>query len=516
MSTLLDNVDVFLAKYIRKAKAVKLPNKVEDDLPFKASDFSEKSDKFAMIVDDKVLTQRLRRNMALSTPFYMKGLKKKSRDTFRAGWEFRRSKDNKAPSRVELDILQRFNDRVNIKNFMTSMKQDAHVYGDGFCLMVFINDQDIRKPRLHASLREGAEPFQLKRLNPEHIVKRRYYNKEYQNLNIKHYVYADEEAGGSKVFIHPDRVLHFKETDFAFSSFGVSDMDMLRNIISSGADVDIATGNILRWFSYGIVEWTKEGLKPNERKEMLKFASKHPHTFVGNEKYKLAIHNPTAIDPQPFYDYLIMSIAAILVMPSHVLKGLGDGEKSGAEIGYSDYYKDIYDSQELIYKPQLRKLYELLFKSSNRIFDYNIIFNPVYVGELAEAEVDGKRAATAVNLKASAIVDTEEARRMYNEGHIYLDPTKEIKVEKVEDSKEPIAPITRTEQPAKKQDADKNKSADNKLKKMKAMIEARKVQDMIDDPSEFETKLQEVRVRKAEKAKLDRIKKRIKELDIND
>jgi len=177
------------------------------------------------------------------------------------------------------------------------------------------------------------------------------------------------------------------------------------------------------------------------RRQCEKIAEMHPHIYIGNEKDKLNVENPEAIDPKPgiFMIILIMAIAAVLVMPTHILKGADVGKT--ADASYADYNKDIRDSQELIYKPQLEKLYALLFKGlfKKRVFDYDIIFNPMYVGEMAEAEVDAKRSATAVNLKAGSVIDTEEARIYMNDGHTYLDPKKEIIVEEPDvPEKEPV------------------------------------------------------------------------------
>jgi hypothetical protein len=401
----------------------------------------------------------------------MKGLRKKCRDSFRAGWNYKRIKDKAEPPQIEKDVLDEFNKRNNIEYFMTLMKQDAHVYGDGFCLILFRKDQNKKNPDLSKEPIPKAEPYKLKRLDPEKFTKFEYKNDYYKSKRIKHLVYKDD-LNNIKIYIHPDRVVQFKETDFAFTRFGISDMDMLRHIISSQADIDIATGALLKWFSYGIIEWKKEGANTNAMRRMRQIAEKHPHIYIGNEKYELKMHNPEAIDPQPFYDYLIMSTAAVLVMPTHVLKGVEPGKTTGAEVGHADYHKDIRDSQVLVYKPGLEYIYKLLYisKFDDRVFDYDVDFNPTYVGELAEAEVDAKRSATAVNLKTGGIIDTEEARKIANEGHIYLDPLKKIETENQYEKPEPIKQNPRTIQSVPKKEKE-DISEDNKLKASTIMFD---------------------------------------------
>jgi hypothetical protein len=506
--TLGDSFEKFMATYIRKTTIAEVPQaKVEDNLPFNPNDYSEASKKFSMEVDGKSLTPLLRRQIALTSPFYMKGLRKKCRDTFRAGWDY--NKNGKKPTVEEQILLDSFNKRNNIYSFMEKMKQDAHVYGDGICLIVFTNDQNKPKPDLSKAPSSTAIPHNLKRMNPEFITRYEYINNVNEKAGLQHLVYENVKDGEQPVFIHPDRILMFKETDFAFSQFGISDIDILRHVISSQADIDVATGVILKWFSYGVILWTRDGAGANSMKQMRKIAEQHPHIYIGNEKDKLNILNPESIDPEPFYNYIIMAIAAVLVMPTHVLKGVEVGQVTGAETGYADYYKDIRDSQELVYKPQLEKLYTWLFKSyfsDKRIFDYNIEFNPMYVGEMAEAEVDAKRSATAVNLKASGVIDLKESREYMNEGHIYLEPDKEIEqIEPVVD-KEPTKPNPRTEMAVPKKDK-LDRSADNKLK---ATIEY--IPDTILlDSGKREEYLQEKRIKTLEE-KTEDIKKKINRL----
>lgn len=496
--TLGDRIDNFLASYVRRTQTVVAETKVEDDLPFKASDYGEDSQKFAMKVDGRPLTPVLRRQIALTSPFYMKGLRKKCRDTFRSGYTY--DKDGKKPSLIEQKTLDDFNKRNNMHAFLEKMKQDAHVYGDGICLIIYANDQNTKRPDISRKPMPKATPYKVKRMNPEFITKFKYKNESYRKQGIQHLFYENRETS-KEIYIHPDRVLLFQETTFAFTKLGISDIDILRNVISSQADIDTSTGAILKWFSYGVLQWTRDGAGKNSMKTMRKIAEKHPHIFIGNEKDKLSVYNPESIDPEPFYNYIIMAIAAVLVMPTHILKGADVG-KTGTDASYADYNKDIRDSQELIYKPQLEKLYGLLFKGlfNDRVFDYNIIFNPMYVGEMAEAEVDAKRSATAVNLKAGTVIDTEEARTYMNEGHTYLDPKKEIIVETPEmPEKEPIKPNPRTEMAVPKKEKE-DRSKDNKLKA-----------ELLDNVGKREEFLQEKRVSFSEN-KIDTLKKRIKEL----
>lgn len=513
--TLFDKIDKFMSSYIRKSVSDKEEVISENDIGLYADDYTEESKKFSMTVEGKKLTPELRRRMALTAPFYMKGLRKKCRDTFRAGWGYKKDSGDRPP-KIELDVIEEFNKRVNIEHFMELMKQDAHVYGDGLCLYIFVNDQNVKKPDLSKKPNKTAEFYSIKRLNPEFFTEYRYKNEYYKKQGIQH-LYYNNLITGEEIFIHPDRLYVFEETDFAFTKLGISDMDILRHILSSQADIDKATGEILKWFASGIVHWTRDGAGRNEIKEMRKIANKHPKIYLGNEKSKLQVENAEAIDPEPFYNYIISAIAAVLVMPVHVLQGTTVGETTGAEAGYADYNKDVRDSQRLIYAPALTKIYEMLYKAKftdkktgiqTRRFDYNIEFNPMYVGEMAEAEIDAKRSATAVNLKTGGIIDNVEARKYINDGHIYLEPDKKIKTEDNQ-FRLPTQPNPRTEQAVPKKEKE-NISDDNKLKSTNPLEELwnNKEDEFWDDVGKREEILQNKRIAKS-KDKLKKLKDKL-------
>ena len=121
-------------------------------------------------------------------------------------------------------------------------------------------------------------------------------------------------------------------------------------------------------------------------------------------------------------------------MPTHILTGIQIGKVTGAEIGTGDYVKDLKDDQELDYNPLLEHLYSMLLKAHGRSWNnYEIIWNPIYIDELSEADILEKRvraAEMALNgiRGAGGLIDMEEARRIFNNGQIKLDPKKKIKV----------------------------------------------------------------------------------------
>lgn len=216
-------------------------------------------------------------------------------------------------------------------------------------------------------------------------------------------------------------------------------------------------------------------MQPNERKEVLKTMANHPNYYAYDDRYKLQVHNPTAIDPKEFYNYIVLAIASVFVMPTQVLLGVQIGKVTGAETGYGDYYRDVKDKQELLDTPMVKQLYGELLKSYGREFNYEPMWNDIFVGELAESELIGKRAATVQILIQSGVIDAAEGREMMNKGKIYLDPNKKIKPmlrNDTDNNKEKQNPIVR--KPLKDKDKKPKKESVDIFQLRQAMIEKRK------------------------------------------
>jgi len=436
MATLGDRIYNFNAKYLKKTKEQEKKT-IEDELILPEEYSSRYND---------TLTALKRREYALDSSLFMKGTIKKNSDTFRAWFTIKRIDGVKVP-KEDLDIVRGFERRTQIRKKFKIAGICADIWGDGYLLIKF-KDNSEGTQKLKTEIPEGFEPLDLILLNPECITEM-YYPDSKDGQVYYHYI---NNAKGEDFPIHPDRLLHIKTIDLPFSPFGVSKVDILRNILISSADIDIATGEILKWFSHGTQILTKQGMQKSERKKALELLKEHPNYFAFSEKYHLEVTNPAAINPTPFYDHITEAISAALIIPRQVLLGVEIGRVTGAEIGFADYYRDIKDNQDLVYTPLIQKLYDILAKSYNRDFtEYEIVWNITYIDEMAEAELLGKRAAAVVNLRSAQqpIISIEEARRMISEGHIDLDPLK-IPEEK------PIAPVEtkesnppRTPQPPK-------------------------------------------------------------------
>ena len=404
------------------------------------------------------LSPHRRREIAQESPLLMKGVRKKSLDTFRAWFQIDTMDEQTTPISTDIKAFEDFDRRSNIKSKAVLAKVGSHVYGNGFLIITFTNDKDVP---LSQPPSDKSEPYTVDLLNPEYIN---------EVTPSGHYAFQKND-GTDKQLIHPSRIIHFKANPLPGYKLGTSTIDVLRWTLFSKKNVDIAAGHILSWFSHGIIDYKRENMTPEELAAITKIAETHPGTYIHDQETEIQVHNPTAIDPKPFYDYVVLNIAGALNMPTHILTGIQVGRVTGSEIGFADYYRDIHDEQDLEITPQLEYLYARILQARGRKWKYKIVWNPIYIDEMSEANLIEKRvnaAEKALNgtKGVGGFIDMEEARTMFNKGQIVLDPSKKIKPRTPPEPK-PAPSDPRIKPPAKPSLPKKNQAMIDRWKELK-------------------------------------------------
>jgi hypothetical protein len=379
----------------------------------------------------KELSPSQLRKTAQQCPLLMKGIRKKCLDGTRAWLNLEILPNRGDAIKADLDYIYEFEKRNNFRAKWSQTKINSYIYGDGFLLITFLNDD---KTQLWQKPSPKAIPWRVDLLDSEHINEFDYYPPKkayYKGRHTMHFHYLDDTQE-KDFWIHPDRVIHLARDPLPCKIFGNSVVNLLRNIIKSKVNIDVAVGEILSWFSHGVFDITVPGIEEEEKEYWQKIVDSHPGSYIHGEDVTITSVKPEAIDPQAFYEYVIMNIAAAIIMPTHLLTGIQVGKVTGAEIGFADYYRDVKDNQELDESPLIEKLYETILKSRGRVWKYSIKWNQIYVDELAEAEIMLKRtqaADLALNgtKGVGGFADEEEVRTMYNKGQIELDTKKKIK-----------------------------------------------------------------------------------------
>lgn len=401
-------------------------------------------------------------------PLFMKGARKKAKDSIRAWHKIEHIDKTRKPYAQDLAILHSFIRRNNLPKLWEKFVVASLITGDGYLLVTFENDEGTTIEQAPSS---KAVPFKLTLLNSKCIKDIKYLSKEYKDKFIKHYHYEDIN-NDIDIYIHPNRIIQMS-CDELFGPFGNSKINLLRNVVKSSVNIDIANGEILAWFAHGLLDIYQEDMNESDKKMWEDIVSKHPSAYIHKEG-EIEMMEPKAIDPKPFFDYIILSIAAAFYMPTHILTGIQVGKVTGAEIGTGDYVKDLKDVQELEYNPLLERIYSMLLKSKDRTFDsYEIVWNPIYIDEMSEAEILYKR-VQAADLAfngargAGGFIDIEEARRIFNEGQLELQVDKKV-TPKTSQPTQPVSP--KSGNPNPDETDEEEKMGDNTFKNYKVDIQ---------------------------------------------
>jgi len=462
--TLGDRIYNFWENYIARS------NKAESTKEKSLYTPGEYSPENALQGYDK-LTPRKRRLIALQSPLLMKGINKKSLDTFRAWFEIETQEGHGLPIKADLKAFRDFENRSNFKNKCFLAMVGAYIYGNGFIILSFTNDEG---KSLSTEPSPKAEPFRAEVLNSEYI------NGTTPGGN---YVF-EKNDGTEKKIIHKDRVLHFKAVSLPGFRLGTSIIDVLRWTLFSKKNVDIAAGHILSWFAHGMVDLKWENMSPEQEKIAKKMLDSHPGSFYHDQDVEIDIKNPTAIDPKPFYDYIVLNLAGALNMPTHVLTGIQTGRVTGSEIGFADYYRDIRDIQGLQITPLIEKVYAKILQARGKTWKYRIEWNPIYIDEMAEAKLM-KEKTQAADLALNGtkgiggFVDEEEARTMFNKGQIQLDTAKKVEP-RPQPQPEPAPKPNTPRKPTKPKVPSENKAMIQRWKELKKQ-EIDDLEEKVDD-----------------------------------
>jgi len=423
---------------------------------------------------------KLLRKIVMREPLLRKAIFKKNRDTVKNWFAIKDDEGNKAPEDI-LDIIHAFDKKVLFPRLLFEAGTCANIYGTGFIEKQY-KEPDKTEAKVDAT---GKRLIDLEIVNPEFILKTEKENKV---------VYPVYRSGGEEKLIHPSRLEILRIDKLPYSYFGISTVALLWNILKSKMTADKSSGEFVDWAGKGMYDITIADMDDPQEKKANEELKKHPDYLIHDQDYTLEVKNPTQIDPQPFYDYFYVNIAAALEMPKHMLTGAEMGNVTGTEVGVSAYYSDIENIQKLILTPIIENIYTELLDTHNKKWKYTVDWNSIFVDELAEAKILQTRAYSAVQAKNAGIVDISEARKMLNEGVVDLDIDKILDVEP--DGAEPSDPNIEP-QPA--------------IKPQHTQALSQKAIDMIQrwkDAGMREVEEQEKRLREANKKKVSSNKKR--------
>ena len=359
---------------------------------------------------------KLLRKIVTREPLVRKAIFKKNRDTFKNWLSVKDEDGNKAPKDI-LDIIHAFDKKVLFPHLLFEVGTCANIYGTGFIEKQY-SEPDKTESKVDAT---GKKLIDLEIINPEFILKTKVEKK------VEYPVYRGK--GMTEKLIHPSRLEVIRIDELPNSYFGISIPHVLWNILKSKMTADVSSGEFVDWSARGMYDVTIQDMDDPQEKKANETLKKHPNYLIHDQDYELDVKNPSQIDPQPYYDYFYVNIAAAVEMPKHMLTGAEMGNVTGTEVGVSAYYSDIENIQRLVFTPIIESIYTEVLAARGKKWKYTIDWNSIFVDELAEAKILQTRSYSAVQAKNAGIVDIPEARKILNEGVVDLEISKIPKVE---------------------------------------------------------------------------------------
>lgn len=358
----------------------------------------------------------LLRRIVESEPLLRKAIAKKNSDTFKNWFEVKTKDGENAPDDI-LELIHNFDKKTNFPSLLYKSGFCSNTYGTGFIEKLY-REPNKTKSDTNAT---GKQLIDIALLNSECIRERKVKPNDKTKTNFLVY---KKKGSSEELFIHPSRVEVVRIDHLPHSYFGISTVKVLWNILKSKMLADVSSGEILNWFGRGMFDITIQDMDDEDEDKAKNVLKKHPDYLIHNQDFATEVKNPTRIDPQPFYDYFYVNIAAALVMPKQMLIGGDIGNVTGSEVGTSAYYSDVQNNQLLVFTNIIENIYKELLTTHGKKWDYVIEWNPIYVDELSEAKILQTRSYSATQSVSNGIVSIPEARKMLNDGIVDLDPNK--------------------------------------------------------------------------------------------
>jgi len=371
-------------------------------------------DLYAHVGKIESLTPNQLRSIYFLEPLVFKAINKKNRDTFQSGFVIKR-RDGGVPFKGDLEVITDFMASVRLLSKLELGGKSKDIYGDGFVEKIYMEPAN-RSPDMPPS--KGARPIGLKVLDAECIQEMK---PKKEGVRSSELFYVYRKTGADDVYIHPDRVIHIRD-GLPNSVFGYSKISILRNILKSKMNVDLAVGEILDWSSHGILDMTITNATVEQEKHMIKLFKEGNHFYVHDEAYELDVKNPTMGEPKSYFEFMYVNVAAVFMMPTHILTGIQPGHVIGSEIGVADYHKDLANDQSMIYTPLIEDLLQELLESMGKKWSYEVVWSPTFVDELSEGKIMEKRALAAKEGYINRILGQKEARKVMKDGVIDINP----------------------------------------------------------------------------------------------
>lgn len=340
-----------------------------------------------------------------------KGINKKARDAFKAGFEV--VPDDEIPEKrrtMNLAVRTWLRERAFVPKAEQAVRE-AYTYGDGFLELVYPGDPASPAPGGTAPLRvKNVNPFTIRPVKDhragsptrDDIVAYWFGDENIRKVpveQVRKWVETGEKPREVQAVIHPSRLAHFQPYAVRGDpdGLGLSVIEAAYFAALSKTTGIHSLGDILEWAGQGFLFLnidfaTEDELKAAEKK--LAAAKKARKTyFVASERAKGTFAEPVLPNVDSFFNQFHVEFAGALEMPTMILMGVQKGTVSGSSVDIIEYYDDVGAFQRSHVEPHLFPILVRVLNTSA----FSVRFTPLYVDKQTRADQTFKvfQAATA-------------------------------------------------------------------------------------------------------------------------
>lgn len=284
-------------------------------------------------------------------PLLKRGILKHSADLVREWFTLETPDGEEHPRNEEFQDWARSED---LQSKLEDLIVSAHVYGDGFLELAWSDENPSDAETI--GMETVGDTAQL-----EHVFLADPFNIELQTPegeDDQAWLVETRNGAQKDLILHPDRYDQLKLHSLPGYLHGLSTAEAAWHAAHSKVMGDQASGEILFHNGSPMRHAVGEGADDDEtdRMEAILNTDEVFRGFATDETWEINQLNPNAVDPGPYYDHFIESIAAAVGMPKAKLRGAQAGTLAGSKLNERDYHEALSGLQENVLTDLVQRL----------------------------------------------------------------------------------------------------------------------------------------------------------------
>lgn len=245
----------------------------------------------------------------------------------------------------ENDAFQAWARRIHLHDKLRDLVVSAHVYGDGFAELAYPSTDNPATPVTESERLDNvfvADPTRAHLAPKDGDV----------------WYVEERDFGVSDQPFHPDRYDQLVINSLPGYLHGLPTTEAAWHAAHSKVMGDQAIGEVLFHCGVPFRHARIDGADEDEVDEFTAFLNQDEviRGYASDETHEITQLNPETVDPGPFYEALVESIAAAVGIPKAIARGAQAGSVAGAEENTRQYHEDLQAGQQTILTPFVERL----------------------------------------------------------------------------------------------------------------------------------------------------------------